>query len=100
MRPGLSLRLNHKFVTLLVCALAAASCNAAGNTVSPAPTVPPEFTDTSLLSGEPCAAPCWYGLELGVSTKARVRDTIEILRFLDLGSLTEMDQTYYFMAGP
>ena len=44
--PGLGL--NFKFVSWLVCAVAAVSCNSAGIVPSAAPTVAPEFTDLSL----------------------------------------------------
>jgi hypothetical protein len=46
--------------------------------------------DKSLLTDEPCAAPCWYGIEPGVSTRWEARRIIDGLEFVrsstDIGS--------------
>jgi hypothetical protein len=48
----------------------------------------PEFTadprvDRSFVTGEPCNAPCWYGLRLGESTLEDIRTTLPELPFVD-----------------
>lgn len=48
-----------------------------------------QFVDRSFLTGEPCPAPCWYGLKPGVSTKQEVLATLEQLVFVDKSSIRE-----------
>lgn len=48
----------------------------------------PEFpedpnVDRSLITGQPCEAPCWYGLKLGESTVDEVRLALQNLTFVD-----------------
>lgn len=43
----------------------------------------PEQVDKSPFTGVPCAAPCWYGLEVGVSTESDVISTLPTLTFVD-----------------
>lgn len=47
-------------------------------------------SDPSFLSGEPCAAPCWYGLVPGVSNEAQVMATLSGLSFIDPNSLRQL----------
>lgn len=44
---------------------------------------PIEFQDRTLLSGDPCGAPCWYGIEVGVDNQESIRRTVANLAFLD-----------------
>jgi hypothetical protein len=46
--------------------------------------------DRSLLTGKPCQAPCWYGLELGKSTRAEVLATLQTLSFADPATIQEV----------
>jgi hypothetical protein len=39
--------------------------------------------DRSFLTGQPCEAPCWYGLKLGESTLEDIRRTLPELPFVD-----------------
>lgn len=99
MTQVLGVRWWWKLVASSLLALATAACGL-GGLFSPAePTVPPEFTDMSVLTDVPCASPCWYGLELGVSTKAEALATIEGLPFLDVAELYELAQTYTYIEG-
>lgn len=43
----------------------------------------PTEGDTSLVTGEPCAPPCWQGLLPGESTKQEALQTLEKLSFVD-----------------
>ncbi|MCW5877584.1 MAG: hypothetical protein KIS80_01795 [Anaerolineales bacterium] len=45
--------------------------------------VPIEFQDRTLLDGEPCLAPCWYGIEIGVDNQESIRQKVVGLSFLD-----------------
>lgn len=51
----------------------------------------PDLVDQSWLTGKPCTAPCWQGLEPGKSTREEVMKVISKLSFLD----TEKDITIY-----
>jgi hypothetical protein len=43
----------------------------------------------SFLSDEPCAAPCWYGLVPGESSKADVLRVLAELPFVDMSTISE-----------
>lgn len=47
------------------------------------------LVDRSFLTGEPCAPPCWYGLELDKSSKADVFATLKGLPFIDPVAIRE-----------
>ncbi len=51
--------------------------------------------DKSILSDKPCPAPCWYGLELGKSTKAEVLATLQTLSFADPKTIHESASGYW-----
>jgi hypothetical protein len=66
--------------------------------------------DRSFTTGEPCEAPCWYNLKLGVSTTSDVRSTLAKLPFVDQATFYEyaydtnelvfgFDCTYYHVPG-
>ncbi len=48
----------------------------------------PALADRSLLTDEPCAPPCWYGLVPDVSTEAEVISTLQTLPFVDASTIT------------
>jgi hypothetical protein len=50
-------------------------------------TLDPNYYDQSWLTGKPCAAPCWYGLETGVSTRQDSINRVEQLPFIDRSSI-------------
>ena len=50
-------------------------------------TVAPELMDKSPFTGNPCAAPCWYGLEIAKSNKSEVVSTLKSLGFVDQETL-------------
>jgi hypothetical protein len=43
--------------------------------------------DRSFVSGQPCEAPCWYGLELGEASVEDIRTTLSSLPFIDSHSI-------------
>jgi hypothetical protein len=51
----------------------------------------PDHMDSSWMTGIPCPAPCWYGLELGKSRKEDVIAKVKELQFINAGSMYEMD---------
>jgi hypothetical protein len=47
----------------------------------------PEQMDTSPFTGIPCAAPCWYGLEVGRSSENEVFAILPTITFIDQKSI-------------
>jgi hypothetical protein len=47
----------------------------------------PELMDKSPFTGNPCAAPCWYGLEIAKSNESEVVSTLKSLSFIDQETL-------------
>ncbi len=47
----------------------------------------PELMDKSPFTGDPCAAPCWHGLEIAKSTESEVVSTLKSLGFIDQETL-------------
>lgn len=43
--------------------------------------------DQSFVSGQPCKAPCWYGLELGEAGVEDIQTTLSSLPFIDSASI-------------
>jgi hypothetical protein len=70
---------------LLGFAVALASCK------SIVPTQEPRLVDKSFVTGQPCAAPCWYGLELDRSTESDVITKLKELPFVDPGAIRISD---------
>ncbi len=56
-----------------------------------APNADNPLVDHSFLTGEPCAPPCWYRLELDKSSEEEVYATLEELAFIDQDSIRETD---------
>lgn len=54
-----------------------------------APNADDPLVDHSFLTGEPCAPPCWYRLELDKSSEEEVHTTLEGLAFIDQDSIRE-----------
>jgi len=50
------------------------------------------LADESFLTEQPCAPPCWYGLELDISTEEEVYSVIESLPFVDPATIRESQQ--------
>ncbi len=47
----------------------------------------PTLMDKSAFTGIPCAAPCWYGLEIAKSNESEVVSTLKSLGFIDQETL-------------
>ena len=55
----------------------------------PEPTPSFEEVDTSFLTDEPCAAPCWHGIRLNESTEEDAYEILNQLPFVQSGSVVE-----------
>ncbi len=66
---------------LVMFVLLTTSCSSSGQRVPP--TVMPNFNEIIFLTDEPCTAPCWKGLEIGVSEEREVLTTVSALNFVD-----------------
>jgi hypothetical protein len=64
------------------------------------PTLETSLMDQSVLTNKPCSAPCWYGLELGKSTKAEALAILPTLSFLDPNTIEEDVYDGYAYWGP
>ena len=59
------------------------------------PTLEASMMDQSLLTDQPCSAPCWYRLELGKSNKAEVLSTLQSLAFANPATIHEKNYGYW-----
>ncbi len=80
--------IQHKMVALLVVFLVitVAGCNT--------PTADDPLADHSFLTQQPCASPCWYGLELDKSSADEVYATLKTLPFVDPTTIGEAPTTW------
>ncbi len=81
--------------TLLLLVAVLAGCGTGGWGVASTPTLEPSLIDSSILTGVPCAAPCWYGLKIGQSTKSNILATARNLSFIDPQAITEEPSGYF-----
>lgn len=58
-------------------------------------TIEDRFMDKSILTGEPCEAPCWYGLEIDESTMPEAEAVIPTLSFIEPGNYSEAPWSYW-----
>lgn len=82
------------FGPVIVALMALTACLPRGGGPSSTPTLDGSLFDLSILTGEPCAAPCWYGLEPGRSTEEQVLATAQTLPFLDSKGIEELPYHY------
>ena len=75
-------RTSYRYIVVLIVVMAAA-CS----------TVDDSMAVQSFKTDKPCAAPCWYGLEPGSSTKADVVAVLKQLDFVDSASIQEYSTT-------
>ena len=68
-------------ISLLMLGMTLASCQAA-------PSTDDALADHSFLTQQPCASPCWYGLEPDKSTSSEVYSALGKLPFIDSTSIT------------
>ncbi len=71
-------------VLILSCTFLKQSSNQNGSEFPADPLV-----DRSFVTGQPCEAPCWYGLRLGESTLDDIRKTLPELPFVDNSRIRE-----------
>jgi len=81
----------NKLVILALCVVLMLSCtvleSSSNQNNSEFPADP--LVDRSFVTGEPCEAPCWYGLKLGESTLEDIRQTLPELPFVDISQTYE-----------
>lgn len=87
--------INRLSVWLCVGLLAwgAGGCNIVAQT--PTPTLMASLMDRSVLTDQPCVAPCWYDLELGKSTTTEAIVTLKTLPFLAANTIHEEADGYW-----
>ena len=87
------------FVVMLVLLLSGCQFSSlvglATPTATPAPTLEAYLMDRSILTDEPCPAPCWYGLELGKSGRDEIINTLKTLSFINPDTIDEGPYDYY-----
>jgi len=95
-RPSLK-GIKYQTILGLLIAVLLTGCAAWGWGVAPTstPTLEPSLIDSSILTGLPCAAPCWYGLEIGRSTKSDILATARSLSFIDQKEFPEDPSSYF-----
>ena len=74
---------------LLGFAIALISCKSVPSTQEPG------LVDKSFVTGEPCAPPCWYGLEIDQSTESDVITKLRELPFVDPGIIRISDVSIF-----
>jgi hypothetical protein len=80
-------RLGKLFFLILGYVFLIAACKA-----TPTPESP--LADRSFITDQPCAAPCWYGLEIGKSTEEDIYKVIKQLPFVDQTDIREFQTNY------
>jgi hypothetical protein len=65
-------------------------------------TLDPNLYDQSWLTGKPCGAPCWYGLEPGVSSLQKSVSTVKQLPFIsgEIAALTNSREVSFSCGKP
>ena len=59
----------------------------------PSPTVLQNSNEIVFLTNAPCSAPCWQGLEIGISTESEVMTTVSTLNFIDQKTIRVIPQS-------
>lgn len=72
------------------------SCSSNSNMYIVDATKHPELVDQNWLSGNPCLAPCWHGLEVGRSTEQKSIDIVKQLTFVDGGNYIARENSVSF----
>jgi hypothetical protein len=81
MHSALSLRCKIGWLLVILLGIVTASCNARA--------ADDTLTDRSFLTHQPCAPPCWYGLEIDRSSESDVHSTLKSLSFIDPSTIGE-----------
>lgn len=87
------LRTCLNIVLMIGCCLLQVNCSRFNtDRVSVDTTLHPDWVDQSWITSQPCAAPCWHGLETGKSLRAEALETARKLSFL--GNEKELEPPY------
>jgi hypothetical protein len=95
MQRPCSKAIRFQYIAGVVVLMALTGCASWGWGATPPPTLDPSLIDSSILTGIPCAAPCWYGLEVDRSTKADILATARTLSFVDSKEFPEELSSYF-----
>jgi hypothetical protein len=95
MQPPCLKAIKSLYIVGLLGVMALAGCTSSGWGIIPTPTYEPSLVDSSILTGLPCVAPCWYGLEVNHSTKGDILATAQTLSFIDPQGTTEEPYGYF-----
>jgi len=82
-----------KPLCVIAIALVLSSCMPRGANLE---TLDPNLYDQSWLTGKPCGAPCWYGLEPGVSSRDDAISKIKQLPFIDGNAISTYQKAISF----
>ena len=80
-----------KLIFVIVIASTLFSCRSQGVNLE---ILDPNLYDQSWLTGKPCGAPCWYGLEPGVSSRLNSIKTVQQLPFISGNGTPPPSQTW------
>jgi len=81
---------NRLVISISVLCMLLASCSVRNISITRSETTQdPNLYDRSWLSGIPCDAPCWYGLQPGISTKKDLIATLQKLPFVTPNTMVE-----------
>lgn len=80
-------RFSIAFVVLFLLLISGCKVETSSLRITPSPTISPDLYDLSWLTGDPCYAPCWYGLEIEKSTEEQVLNVLKSLPFVDFNTL-------------
>ena len=69
------------WISFMLITAVLVACNKTGND---------KDIDRSFLTDKPCTAPCWYGLELNISSQDEVINTLRQLSFVDQNSIQKV----------
>jgi len=85
-----------KVIFALAIVLGLSACQGQGSapaTPETLETLDPNYYDQSWLTGKPCAAPCWYGLEPGITSRQDSIKTVQQLPFIRANGITSSNAT-------
>lgn len=84
-----------RILVILTLPLLALSCSQTQKKVNPKEN--PELADQSWLTDKPCSAPCWQGIEPGISSRDEAIQIVKGLSFVDGESMRTNKSTIIFL---
>lgn len=90
-RPGQVLVFRVCIIILTIFVILTYGCTLSDRRSSA--TIVPNFNEMVFLTTDPCSAPCWQGLQMGISTKSEVMKTLSGLKFIDQEAIRIIPQS-------